>query len=46
MIRLYVHDENRTGQGTYESLGMTLTHYKVMEARTGAVRPGYSGVGD
>ena len=46
MIRLYVHDENRTGQGTYESLGMTLTHYKVMEAPTGIAREGYSGDGD
>jgi GNAT superfamily N-acetyltransferase len=46
LIRLYVHDDNRTGQGTYASLGMTLTHYKVMEAWTGAAREGYSGAGD
>jgi GNAT superfamily N-acetyltransferase len=34
LIRLYVHEANHTGQETYESLGMKLTHYKVMEART------------
>ena len=35
MIRLYVHEGNRTGQGTYESLGMRMTHYRVMEAKIG-----------
>ena len=36
MIRLYVHEGNQTGQGTYESLGMRMTHYRVMEAQAGA----------
>src|SRR5688500_10870864 len=34
LIRLYVHDDNRTGQGTYQSLDMTLTHYKVIDRKS------------
>jgi ribosomal protein S18 acetylase RimI-like enzyme len=31
MLRLYVHEENTGAQETYQRLGMSLTHYKVME---------------
>lgn len=31
MLRLYVHEHNRTGQGTYHGLGMNMSHYRVME---------------
>lgn len=42
VIRLYVHDTNDTGQRTYESLGMHLTHYKVMQADIAAPPAGRS----
>ncbi len=31
-LRLYVEEENRRAQKTYESLGMAITGYRVMES--------------
>jgi ribosomal protein S18 acetylase RimI-like enzyme len=30
-VRLYVEENNKVGQATYRSLGMSMTHYRVME---------------
>jgi GNAT superfamily N-acetyltransferase len=30
-LRLYVEESNHVGQATYRSLGMSMTHYRVME---------------
>lgn len=30
-LRLYMEEENKTAQATYERLGMNLTHYRVLE---------------
>src|SRR5258707_15297551 len=30
-LRLYMKEENETGQATYERLGMHVTHYRVLE---------------
>ncbi len=30
-VRLYVEENNHVGQSTYRSLGMSMTHYRVME---------------
>jgi GNAT superfamily N-acetyltransferase len=30
-VRLYVEENNHVGQATYQSLGMSMTHYRVME---------------
>jgi ribosomal protein S18 acetylase RimI-like enzyme len=30
-VRLYVEENNHIGQSTYRSLGMSMTHYRVME---------------
>lgn len=34
-LRLYVHDSNSAAQRTYARLGMSLSHYKVMEEMFG-----------
>jgi ribosomal protein S18 acetylase RimI-like enzyme len=34
-VRLYVEENNHLGQATYRSLGMEMTHYRVMEETWG-----------
>jgi ribosomal protein S18 acetylase RimI-like enzyme len=37
-VRLYVEQENTPAQATYLSLGMELSHYRLMQVLFGALR--------